>query len=327
MRLAWFRATPPDLGALLDRTAALIDALRHTHTIDIVTAAGAHDFVWKHGRYPYDLCVYEVGNAREQRFIAPYLLHYAGVVFIVDTTMADARILNGSRLVVVSDVAAARALADEWPAARIRHAAPGVAAGELHVPPSTFERRELRVAAIDASRSRVLERAIERARNLGAAVRLCATALEADVIVAREWPPRAAPPIAALQAMASGRVAIVLEVEVTAGWPVLDPQTWRPRGCGAEQPIAISVDPRDEEHSLMLTLVRLAADATLVRSLGAAARTWWRENATIGQAVAGWEAVLHEALTLPPASRPEVADGTERARGIFEEMGIEIDFL
>ncbi len=69
MRLAWFRATPPDSNTLLDRTAPLIDALRRLHTLDIITAAEAHDFVWKHGRQPYELCVYEIGSSPAQRFV------------------------------------------------------------------------------------------------------------------------------------------------------------------------------------------------------------------------------------------------------------------
>ena len=325
MRLAWFRTTPPDSGALLDRTAALIDALGRTHTIDVVTAAGAHDFVWKHGRHPYDLCIYEAGTSDDQRFIVPYLLHYPGVVFLVDTVMGDPRMWNGARMVVVSDAAAAHARASEWPSARIRYVPSGVEA--FQGPGSLFQVPELRVAMIDASRRAVVERAVQRARNLGAAVHLCETPDEADVIVALEWPPRSGPPLAALHAMASGRVPVVLELEVTAGWPALDPQTWLRRGFAADRPVAISLDPRDEEHSLMLTLVRLAGDASLVRALGDAARQWWQAHATIDRAVAAWEVVLHEALTLAPASRQEVADGTERAREIAAEMGVDVDFL
>ena len=337
MRLAWFRATPPDSGALLDRTAPLIEALRHTHTIDVVTTTEAHDFVWKHGRQPYDLCVYEVGSSRADQFIRPYLLHYPGVACLTDIAMADSRICTGSRVVVVSDAAAAHALACEWPAARLRHVPLGVGHLQFQVPGSGFrvrhgpqsgvESSELRVGTIDASRRAVIERAAERARNVGAAVRLCDRPDEADVIVALEWPPTSGPPLAALHAMAAGRAVIVLEVEVTAGWPALDPQTWLPRGFAADPPIAISLDPRDEEHSLMLALVRLAADPSLRGALGAAARTWWHIHATIDQAVARWEEVLNEALRLGPGSPHQVADGSQRAQEILAEMGVTVDFL
>ena len=328
MRLAWFRVTRPDSSTLLDPTAALIDSLARTHTIDVITAAEAHEFVWKHGRHPYDLCVYEAGSSRDHRFIVPYLLHYPGVVFLVDAFMSDPRVWNGSRMIVVADAAAAHALACEWPAAHIRHVPLAI---EFQNPGSGVRVRrgtsQLAVSTIDPSRRAVVERAVQRARNLGAAVYLCDTPDDADVIVALEWPPHSGPPLAALHAMASERVPIVMEVEVTAGWPALDPQTWLPRGFGADPPVAISLDPRDEEHSLMLTLVRLAADASLVRALGHAARQWWQVHATLDHAVIGWEIVLQEAVTLAPASRQPVADGSERARAILAEMGVEVDFL
>jgi hypothetical protein len=335
MRLAWFRATTPDSGDLLDRTAALIDTLRHNHIIDVVTAVDAHDFVWKHGRQAYDLCVYEVGRSRAHRFIEPYLLHYPGVAYVAGATMNDSRMWSGSRMVVVSDAAAAHALSSVWPAARIRHVPLGVR--EFQGPRSGFQvqlRSQLGVGSwglgvgtFDPSRLTVVRRAVARARNLGAAVQLRDNPEDADVIAALEWPSALGPPLAALHAMASGRVAIVLEVEVTAGWPALDPHTWLPRGFSAERPIVISLDPRDEEHSLMLALVRLAGDASVGRALGAAAGTWWQAHATIDQAVAGWEAVLHEARTLGPASPQQVADGGEGARQILAEMGVEVDFL
>ena len=325
MRLAWFRATTPDSGDLLDRTASLIDTLRHHHVIDVVTAAGAHDFVWKHGRQAYDLCVYEVGRSRAHRFIEPYLLHYPGVVYVAGATMNDSRMWSRSRMVVVSDAAAANALSSEWPTARIRQVPLGVR--EFQGPGPAFLVHELGVAAIDASCQMVVERAVARARNLGAAVHLRDSPEDADVIVALEWPPTSGPPLAALHAMASGRVAIVLEVEVTAEWPALDPHSWVPRGFSAERPIVISLDPRDEEHSLMLALVRLAGDASVGRALAAAAGTWWQAHARIDLASAGWEAVLHEALTFGPASPQHVADGSERARDVLAEMGVEVDFL
>jgi hypothetical protein len=355
MRLAWFRATRPDSGVLLDRTAAALEALRGTHTIDVITAAEAHDFVWKHGRQPYNLCIYEVGNSPAHQFVTPYLLHYPGVAFLSNVTTPDPRTWSGSRLVVVSDVAAARALAAEWPAARLRHVPPGVR--DFHVAGSPFQVHDresqsgvgnwpstpleppratvegwvsgvaLRVGTIDASRHAVVERAVQRAQNAGAAVHVCDTPVEADVIVAREWPPTPGPPLAALHAMAAGRPVIVLEVEVTAGWPALDPQTWQPRGFSTDPPIVVSLDPRDEEHSLMLALVRLAADPRLRSVLGAAARTWWHAHATIDHAVAGWEAILSEAATLGAAAPEQVADGSEQAREILAEMGVQVDFL
>ena len=189
------------------------------------------------------------------------------------------------------------------------------------------------IGALEPDSRDVLGRAMERANRRGAAATLVADAApeivlqHADVIVALEWPPAAGPPAAALYAMAAGRPAIVLEVEATAGWPALDPQTWLPRGFSTDVPIAVSIDPRDEEHSLMLAIARLAADARLREALGIAGKTWWHAHATVAQASAAFERILREAVTLGAASPEHVADGSEHAREILNEFGVEVDFL
>jgi hypothetical protein len=125
----------------------------------------------------------------------------------------------------------------------------------------------------------------------------------------------------------------VLETEITAGWPALDPQTWQPRGWSNQTPIVISIDPRDEEHSLSLALRRLATEPALRDALGSAAHEWWRRHATLDHAVQAWRSILAEAVTATPTSRPSnwpthlTADGTERARELLSEFGATVDFL
>ena len=377
MRLAWFRATPPDSSAHLDRTSPLIDALRRLHTIDIITAAEAHDFVWKHARQPYDLCVYEIGNSPAHRFAHPYALHYPGVAVFTRTTAPDLRLWGGSRVVVVADAAVAQSLTSVWPGARLRVAPlgsdPGAlvesdpvagwasdptgspvsglrsavvqevgdaamfaplsrATGSADGRPETGDpvsphHKGLILGLLNPARRAVVHRAVARACQRGAPVtviegRTAAVLREADIIVALEWPPTAGPPVAALHAMAAGRPVIALEVEATAGWPAWDPQTWQRRGFSLDPPIAVSLDPRDEEHSLVLAIVRLAADAPLRSSLAAAGYVWWQAHATIDRAVAAWEAILGEAVTLGPAAPQELADGSERTREILGELGV-----
>ena len=136
-----------------------------------------------------------------------------------------------------------------------------------------------------------------------------------------------------LNGMAAGRAVVVFEAEHTACWPALDPQTWQPRsipaGPGAtDPPIAISIDPRDEEHSLMRAFVRLAGDPALRTSLGAAARSWWERTATVEHAVAAWRAVVAEAVTLEPPPRPAQwpahldATGDATMRAILDQFGL-----
>jgi hypothetical protein len=87
----------------------------------------------------------------------------------------------------------------------------------------------------------------------------------------------------------------------------------------------VSLDPRDEEHSLMLAMKRLAADAPLAARLGAAGQAWWSSNATIAHATAAWQRILKEP-GLPP--RPFAgADGSEHAREVLAAFGVEVDFL
>jgi hypothetical protein len=95
----------------------------------------------------------------------------------------------------------------------------------------------------------------------------------------------------------------------------------------------VSIDPRDEEHSLMLALRRLARDPGLRASLGAAARIWAGTSASVVTAAAQWRDVLEQARCLtPPGNRTElpshlVDDGTERARRVLEEFGLSLPEL
>src|SRR6185369_3312732 len=94
-----------------------------------------------------------------------------------------------------------------------------------------------------------------------------------------------------------------------------------------EPPIAVSLDLRDEEHSLMLAIRRLADDPRLRAALAGAAYEWWRTHATVPQAVDAWARLLEETVTLPPPTVAERADGTQTAREILREFGLSVDFL
>jgi hypothetical protein len=186
----------------------------------------------------------------------------------------------------------------------------------------------------------LVERAAERARAAGASIDIVRgesideTLARCDVALALGWPPGGMPPRAALVAMAAGRPCIVYETGVTAAWPALNPQDWQPRDpLPAAPPAVVSIDPRDEEHSLMVALRRLATDADLRRSLGGGAHAWWQSHATIAHAASAWRAILDRAATLSAPPRPDgwpahlTADGTERARAILDEIGVTVDFL
>jgi hypothetical protein len=187
------------------------------------------------------------------------------------------------------------------------------------------------VAIAEPSRGEVVRRAVARLSAEGGPIAVAAVGQtsDADVVVAARWPLQGRPPVSALRAMAAGRPVIVAETHATAGWPALDPQTWRPRDGSPGPPAVISVDPRDEEHSLVLALRRLAADASLRAELGAAGRAWWATHATIDHAVASWLPVLSDAASLPDPGRPDGwpahldADGSRLTRQILAQCGFE----
>jgi hypothetical protein len=196
------------------------------------------------------------------------------------------------------------------------------------------QRREaptVAVAITEPSTGEVVRRAVARLSAEGAPIAVAADGQmsDADVVVAARWPLHGRPPVSALRAMAAARPVIVAETHATAGWPALDPQTWRPRDGSPGAPAVISVDPRDEEHSLVLALRRLGADANLRAQLGTAARAWWATHATIDRAVASWLPVLSDAASLPDPGRPEGwpahldSDGSQLMRQILTQCGFE----
>jgi hypothetical protein len=142
----------------------------------------------------------------------------------------------------------------------------------------------IRFAAVPDARADVLHRAVARARSAGASAVVSAgepidEALKnADVLVSLAWPAVAGMQAAALAAMAARIPVVVLETTHTADWPALDPQTWTSRGFGGDAPIVVSIDPRDEEHSLVLAIKRLSSDALLRAQLADAADRWQQER-------------------------------------------------
>jgi hypothetical protein len=381
MRLAWFAPGADSTPASGHRGAGAPDHLQTvkaeleaTHEIDAYDAAAAHQFVWRHFRQPYDLCVYELADTPQHQFAWPYLVRYPGVVVLRAAELSAGRAAelrrarrathyDGERafagagllrtpmlaasVVAVFDEAAAAALRDRFPGVDVRAMPVGVAAAGDQFPahPRPASARRMRFTCLDSPHGpdagrALAERALQRARNGGADVELLdphpidRALRDADVILALQWPPALEPPANALLGMAAGKPVVVFETEVTAAWPALDPQTWQPRGHDPLQaPIAVSIDPRDDEHSLMLTMRRLAGDSGLCTALGAAAQGWWREQATVDRAATAWRALLEEAVDRHPPPRPAGwphhfdADGSEHARAILDEFGVTVDFL
>jgi hypothetical protein len=348
VRLAWFAPAPNDVAL----------ELGGRHHVDLYDEGGAHDFVWRHFRSPYDLTIFELADSRAHAYIWSYLFHDPGIVILRAISLQQSRTdalmlqhrrhdlraerafagppllrapLTAARLVVVHDDAAAENVRSENPDIDVRVLPMGVAAPGLSTSDGGVR---FRYATPDPA---IVERAATRARHAGARLDVAPGVDDLqtrDVVIALEWPPTGAPPVDALRAMAAGLTAIVFETEAVAAWPTLDPQTWRPRSyVPAGQPIAISIDPRDEEHSLMLAMKRLASDAPLRTRLGAAAAHWTAQHANVTAAADAWEAVLEAAISREPSARAQglpphlTADGTDRTRALLDELGVRVDFL
>lgn len=394
MTLAWFRATAAD-GSALDDTAPLIAELHAMHDVAVFTRANAHDFVWKHFRAPYELCVFELDNNPSHAFVWPYLLHYGGVLLLRTVTLHDRRAhalvsarrredyvaeftfnegyapsgatipspspyplpptyvyqgtwpmlrvpLVAARVAVVPHKSVAELLQEQYPRARVVYAPLGV----RQVQEVQHARRApaapgsaVTFGMVSTDRVEMLRRAVARAREGGAPATLLVNESperviqDADVIVTLPWPAYGAPPTPALAAMAAEKPVVVLETPFTADWPALNPQTWQPRGLPSDAPVAVSIDVRDEEHSLAVAIRRLSTDPALRTRLGGAAHTWWRAHATVRGAADAWDRILREAATLLPPARPAdwpahlTADGTERAREILAEFATTVDLF
>jgi hypothetical protein len=345
MRIAWLRPALPATPDPLDDMAPLVAGLQHAHQIDLIDQDAAHDVVWRHARDPYDLFVHELADTPGYRFVTPYAIHYPGVLALRGFPAHHPRAIQAAHTVVVGDEEVAASIASRFPNAHVTHAPVGIDPGlaDNREPGIGDEEVEIAVGVIEGRRIEVIERAASRARDAGARFRVITGSAEsvlreADVILALDWPPPAGPPVTALAAMAAAKPVVVIETLVTAAWPALDPQTWLSRGyipaqlrtLAPWQPIAVSIDPRDEEHSLMLALRRLTADPALRSSLGAAARAWWSEHATIAHAVDAWRRIL-EAPGPPP--RPALpgdvtgADHSDHARDTLAMFGVQVDIL
>jgi hypothetical protein len=371
MRLAWCRVAT-DLSDRIDDTAVLIDELRSHHDITCVDRRTLHDLVRLSFRQPFDLHVFELADTEDDEVVWPYVMHYPGIVRVRSRSLHHSRAAslvrqrrggdrkaelafgNGdlsaapilaSRVVVVSDEYRAAALQGAYPGARIRVAPIGLRKGGTGAagkgPDEKAEKTGafVRVGVLAHPLRHTIVNAVQRASESGARIELVPDTSpdrvldESDIVLHLPWPPRddLTPAIAAL---AASRPLVIVESESSAGWPSLDPQTWQPRGFDtANAPIAIAIDPRDEEHSLMLALRRLAADASVRRDLATAAHAWWSARATVDHAVAAWQSILQDAAAIAPPAHPPgwpphlTADGTERARELLGEFGVSVDFL
>jgi len=101
LRVAWFSPMPPSPSGIAAYSAEVLPLLRAAgFTIDVFTDLqgdppdghiAARDFVWMQRRRPYDLTVYQLGNARCHDYMWGYLFRYPGLVVLHDAQIHQAR--------------------------------------------------------------------------------------------------------------------------------------------------------------------------------------------------------------------------------------------
>lgn len=105
-RLAWFTPTPPNRSGIAAYSEELLPLLASSYAIDVFTsplvasqprpegyppAFEGHDFAWKHFLAPYDLVVYQLGNATCHAFMWPHLFRHPGLVVLHDAQLHHSR--------------------------------------------------------------------------------------------------------------------------------------------------------------------------------------------------------------------------------------------
>ncbi len=94
---------PPSRSGIAAYSAEVLPYVRDHHEIDVFVdrepdpdehdLVNAHHFVWKHRRNPYDLTVFQLGNASCHDYMWAYLFRYPGLVVLHDAQLHQARAL------------------------------------------------------------------------------------------------------------------------------------------------------------------------------------------------------------------------------------------
>ena len=85
---------PPSRSGIAAYSADVLPLLAERGlAIDVFVDDTAPDFVWKHRRAPYDLTVFQLGNAACHDYIWAYLFRYPGLVVLHDAQLHQARAL------------------------------------------------------------------------------------------------------------------------------------------------------------------------------------------------------------------------------------------
>ena len=403
MRIAWFSPLPPSTSGIAAYSSELLPLLRHrSFDIDTFTERNAHDFVWMRRRRPYDLTVYQLGNAHCHDYMWAYLFRYRGLVVLHDAQLHQARalfltrrwqprtddyiaevranhpdapadlpylvlarmgdrmyqhwplirlVVESARMTLVHNQWVADDLRQRHQGANIRAIEMGVRSADAGVEAARRIRAELsipedaiiiaafggvtpekRIAQVIRTIAALAARhahlhlvlvgssvahydAIADAAAAGVRERvhltgfvpdeeLAAYMASADICACLRWPTNRETSASWLRCLAAGRPTLITELAHLGHLPTLDPRGWRLLNTSPEsrEPIAVTIDPLDEEHSLQLALERLIVDRGLRDRIGSAAKAWWLAHHQLDAMADAYEVVLAAASTAPAPS-------------------------
>src|SRR5262245_33121709 len=89
--VAWFSPLPPARSGIAAYSAELLPRLGPPFIVETYPEHAAHDFLWRARRAPYDLVVYQLGNAPYHDYMWAYLAHAPGLVVLHDARLHHAR--------------------------------------------------------------------------------------------------------------------------------------------------------------------------------------------------------------------------------------------
>jgi glycosyltransferase involved in cell wall biosynthesis len=92
-RIAWFTPLAPVRSGISSYSTEILPSIREAHEVDVYDEPAAHGFVPANLIDPYDLIVYQMGNASCHDYMWAYLLRYPGLLVLHDAQLHQSRAL------------------------------------------------------------------------------------------------------------------------------------------------------------------------------------------------------------------------------------------
>lgn len=155
-----------------------------------------------------------------------------------------------------------------------------------------------------------------------------------DVSINLRWPTAREVSGPWIRALGAGRPTITTDLAHSADVPGLDPRTWTlidaPQVHGAmREPVTVTIDIVDEDHSLRLAMRRLAVDPELRARLGGAAAAYWERDHSMDRMLEDYRRAIEgaRAAPRPTADLPSHlrANAGDRLDELLEPFGLGAD--